>query len=52
MVIDVKDSNANTLFKVRMLNFKGQGELVEQVEFNPTWSSFIEALDDYKIWYN
>jgi hypothetical protein len=36
MLIDVRDSNANTLFKVCMLNLKGQGEQVEQVEFNPT----------------
>lgn len=36
MVVDVKDWNANTLFKVCMLKFKGQGGLVQQVEFNPT----------------
>ncbi len=50
--VDVKDWNANTLFKVYMLKFKGQHGLVQQVEFNPTWLHFIEALDDLKIWYN
>lgn len=44
MVIDVKDSNANTLFKVRMLNLRGKVNSLNKLNLIPLDQASLKPL--------